>query len=86
MQWTGPGIKASAIPHNAHVSIIDIFPTICEIIGAEIPMGVQGRSLWPLLQGKNIRNKNSEASWLKMDLAECIIRRWMPRTIGKRGQ
>ena len=41
MQWTGPGIKASAIPHNAHVSIIDIFPTICEIIGAEIPMGVQ---------------------------------------------
>lgn len=52
MQWTGPGIKASAIPHNAHVSIIDIFPTICEIIGAEIPMGVQGRSLWPLLQGK----------------------------------
>lgn len=86
MQWTGPGIKASAIPHNAHVSIIDIFPTICEIIGAEIPMGVQGRSLWPLLQERISGTRIPEASWLKMDLAECIIRRWMPRTIGKRGQ
>lgn len=52
MQWSGPGIKASAKAHDAHVNIIDIFPTVCEIIGADIPMGVQGRSLWPLLQGK----------------------------------
>ncbi|HZH54965.1 MAG TPA: sulfatase-like hydrolase/transferase, partial [Sphingobacteriaceae bacterium] len=52
MQWTGPGIKKSSSPHDAHVSIVDIFPTICEIIDAPIPTGVQGRSLWPLLQGK----------------------------------
>lgn len=53
MQWSGPGIKASASPHQAHVSIIDIFPTICEIMNAEIPVGVQGRSLWSMLQGKD---------------------------------
>ncbi len=52
MQWTGPGIVANAAPHDAHVSLVDIFPTFCEIIGAEIPIGVQGRSLWPLLRGK----------------------------------
>lgn len=52
MQWSGPGIKGSALPHDAHVSIVDIFPTICEIIDAPIPVGVQGRSLWTLLQGK----------------------------------
>lgn len=52
MQWTGPGIKESSSPHDAHVSIVDVFPTICEIIDAPIPTGVQGRSLWPLLQGK----------------------------------
>ncbi|MDL2221150.1 sulfatase-like hydrolase/transferase [Parabacteroides sp. OttesenSCG-928-N08] len=52
MQWSGPKIKASAQPHDAHVSMIDIFPTICEIMEAEIPVGVQGRSLWPLLQGE----------------------------------
>ncbi len=61
MQWTGPGIKGSSTPHNAHVSIIDIFPTICEIIGADIPMGVQGRSLWPLLQGKEYPEKEFES-------------------------
>jgi arylsulfatase A-like enzyme len=31
----------------------DIMPTICECIGAEIPHGVQGRSLWPLLRGQS---------------------------------
>jgi arylsulfatase A-like enzyme len=28
-------------------------PTMCEAIGAQIPQGVQGRSLWPLLQGQS---------------------------------
>ena len=28
-------------------------PTICEILGAPIPHGVQGRSLWPLLLGED---------------------------------
>lgn len=61
MQWTGPGIRSSVNPHQAHVSIIDIFPTICEIMGADIPMGVQGRSLWPLLQGKEYPEKEFES-------------------------
>lgn len=61
MQWTGPGIKASASAHTAHVSIIDIFPTICEAIGADIPMGVQGRSLLPLLQGKEYPEREFES-------------------------
>ncbi|MCD8178721.1 MAG: sulfatase-like hydrolase/transferase [Tannerellaceae bacterium] len=53
MQWTGPGIQVSGGPHKAHVSLIDIFPTLCEVMGAEIPTGVQGRSLWPILTGKD---------------------------------
>lgn len=61
MQWTGPGIKASANPHKAHVSIVDIFPTLCEVMGAEIPVGVQGRSIWPLLQGKEYPGKEFES-------------------------
>lgn len=61
MQWIGPGIQASANPHKAHVSIIDIFPTICEIMGIDIPVGVQGRSLWPLLQGKDYPEKEFES-------------------------
>ena len=52
MIWHGPGIVKNKLPHAAHVSNVDIMPTICTIIGAPIPDGVQGRSLWPLLTGK----------------------------------
>ncbi len=52
MIWHGPGITGNKLPHDAHVSNVDIMPTICDIVGADMPDGVQGRSLWPLLQGK----------------------------------
>ncbi len=48
---TGPGIETRAEPSEAHVSLVDLMPTLCEAIGAELPRGVQGRSLWPLLTG-----------------------------------
>jgi len=53
LQFVGPGIVARPEAHPAHVSIVDVMPTLCEAIGAELPDGVQGRSLWPLLTGKD---------------------------------
>lgn len=52
MLWHGPGIAKNKAPHDAHVSNIDIMPTICSIVGYPLPDGVIGRSLWPMLQGK----------------------------------
>lgn len=52
MIWHGPGIIENKKASSAHVSNVDIMPTICNIIGSPIPEGVQGRSLWPMLQGK----------------------------------
>jgi arylsulfatase A-like enzyme len=52
MFWLGPAVRASAEPHDAFVSLVDIMPTLCDMIGAELPPGVQGRSLWPLLTGQ----------------------------------
>ncbi len=49
--FNGPGIEGRAPPHGAHVSIVDLLPTLCEAVGIETPSGVQGRSLWPLLTG-----------------------------------
>lgn len=46
----GPGIAQSDQPNPAHISLVDILPTFCELAGAEIPRGVQGRSLVPLLK------------------------------------
>ncbi|HEV2134785.1 MAG TPA: sulfatase-like hydrolase/transferase [Terracidiphilus sp.] len=52
MVWSGGRITPSKIGATAFVSNADVLPTICEAIGAEIPHGVQGRSLWPLLLGQ----------------------------------
>lgn len=52
MVWSGYGVKPSSVGSSAFVSMADVMPTMCEMMGAEIPEGVQGRSLWPLLQGE----------------------------------
>lgn len=51
MIWQGPCIAASESPRADHVCLADVMPTLCEAIGAAIPDGVQGRSLWPMLTG-----------------------------------
>lgn len=46
----GPGI-----PHgtsDALVYLFDIFPTVGDLVGAEVPAGIDGRSFRPVLEGK----------------------------------
>jgi len=50
--WWGYGVKSSTKLSEAFTSMADLMPTMCEAIAADIPHGVQGRSLWPLLQGE----------------------------------
>ena len=57
MVWAGYGIKQQKQPMDAHVSLADIFPTLCTAIGTDIPVGVQGRSLWPMLTGQEYPKK-----------------------------
>lgn len=52
MVWCGAGVVPTHVGQSAFTSMADVLPTFCEAIGTEIPVGVQGRSLWPLLQGK----------------------------------
>lgn len=53
--FAGPGIKTSRV--DEYVSHIDIFPTICDILGTEKPSFLQGDSLLPLMKGKKIRKR-----------------------------
>jgi N-sulfoglucosamine sulfohydrolase len=46
----GPGGFHGGRVSDALISQIDLFPTICEIAGSEIPDWVQGRSMLPLLR------------------------------------
>ena len=54
MTWWGRGIKPRRdVTEQAFASMADVMPTICEAMGADIPIGVQGRSLLPLLTGED---------------------------------
>lgn len=48
-QITGPGVVPGR--RRELVSMVDLMPTIAEIVGADLPAGTQGRGLLPLLQG-----------------------------------
>lgn len=48
--FTGPGI-----PHgqsDALVYLLDIYPTVCDLVGSPIPAGLDGKSLAPVMKGK----------------------------------
>jgi len=49
-----PGVtKAGSVDSEHLVSAVDILPTLLEVIGAEIPAGVDGRTFLPLLKGES---------------------------------
>ncbi len=52
MLWRGPGIAAQGRRTEGFASIVDILPTVCDLLGVEIPFGCQGKSLLPLLQDR----------------------------------
>lgn len=51
--WRGPGISRGKVIDDSYASLVDVMPTICELIGAKPPLGVQGKSLTPILLGKS---------------------------------
>jgi arylsulfatase A-like enzyme len=73
MLWLGGGIAPRPQSHPAHVSLVDIFPTLCEATGAPIPQGVQGRSLWPLLQGEPWPAAEFASAYAEMGIGGLLL-------------
>jgi arylsulfatase A-like enzyme len=49
----GPGApRARGVDRRTLVTGLDVFPTVCELLGAPIPAGLPGRPLGPLLRGE----------------------------------
>jgi N-sulfoglucosamine sulfohydrolase len=55
----GPGGFHGGRVSDALISQIDLFPTMCEIAGADVPDRVQGRSILPLMR-KEVSEVNDE--------------------------
>jgi arylsulfatase A-like enzyme len=47
---TGPGVPTGESPALAY--LVDIYPTVCDLVGAKIPDGLDGQSLKPVIDGK----------------------------------
>lgn len=48
--FSGPGIPQGS--SDALVYLYDIFPTVCDLVGTEIPVGLDAESFWPVITGK----------------------------------
>jgi choline-sulfatase len=61
---------------EAAVGLVDVAPTVLEILGLPVPPGFRGRSLLPLLEGAadDARGVYSETLYLKLEAAEGISR------------
>lgn len=61
--WRGPGIAAQGRREQGFISIVDILPTLCEMIGAETPFGCQGKSILPLLTGNAVPEREFDCAY-----------------------
>jgi arylsulfatase A-like enzyme len=54
---------------NDVVSLIDVFPTVCEIMGFEVPRGVRGRSLVRAMRGESLEPRSiyGESEYCKLN-------------------
>lgn len=57
IRW--PGKYKAGLRSDALVEMVDLAPTLLEAAGIPIPVGVQGRSLTPLLTGQNREHRDS---------------------------
>ena len=71
----GPGITAGADDTEHFVSIVDLLPTLCEALGLEIPAGVQGRGLWPLLTGDRVPDEEFATVYAEVGVGDL---HWEP--------
>jgi len=55
MSW--PCAIAAGRSTNALIEHIDLFPTLVEMLGLEVPKGLQGRSVGPVIAGKDERGR-----------------------------
>jgi N-sulfoglucosamine sulfohydrolase len=57
LHWPGE-VKVGV--RNEMASVVDLLPTICEVVGVGAPEKQSGKSLWPLLKGEEVEGWRKE--------------------------
>ncbi len=63
---SGAGVKAKGEQSNALTEFVDIYPSLCEMAGFEIPGHLQGTSLVPLLE-------NPDTAWKTAAFSQFLL-------------
>lgn len=63
MIWKGPGVAAQGRKDGCFVNMVDILPTICDLLGVAMPFGCQGRSILPLLRDSDIPEREYDVAY-----------------------
>jgi Flp pilus assembly protein TadD len=72
---SGPGVKQGRVEGN--VCHIDVFPTVCDLLGFPRPAYLQGLSLLPAMQGKDLTSLASRPIYFE-SLYAYYRRGWAP--------
>ena len=52
MAMQGPGVVRQGQRGDCCVNLVDLLPTVCDMLGCDMPLGAQGKTLLPLMQGQ----------------------------------
>jgi arylsulfatase A-like enzyme len=55
--FSGPGIPKGESPALGY--LLDIYPTVCDLIGVSVPEGLDGRSLAPVIRGETQQGRDA---------------------------
>ena len=71
----GPGIKAGT--STSFAELVDLFPTLVDLVGGKVPANIQGKSLVPVLRNPQVQVRD-EAFSISQDGNSYLIRteRW----------
>lgn len=52
----GPGVPENEL-RDTYIYLLDVFPTLCELTGTRIPETVEGKSFYPCISDKELKNR-----------------------------
>lgn len=53
--WVAPGVTHPGTLCDQPVDFMSIYPTLCELVGVDLPRHVEGKSIVPLLENPNLK-------------------------------
>ena len=71
-----PGVIDAGTTVTEPAGVVDMLPTICEILGVDVPgdRAIDGISIWPLLKGESIERETPLYWFLSPSRPVCAIR------------